>query len=122
MVLVAFCEVEQTTAVPRKISSVPTQRSKLTCSLRKIFPSSAENMYPVAVKGRTKLRSAKLSNAILVRSARINARMPIATYGLPIARRYTNGLAETTCEKCLMPQARDKLPNGLSTRTSATSR
>src|ERR1700677_4752715 len=83
---VVVLDVDPTNAAPPKISSVPSQRWPVTVSCRNTFPMNTAITYPIAVTGRTKLRSARLSRAIRVNRAKISAAIPIATNGSNMAR------------------------------------
>src|SRR5580700_9063489 len=84
---VVLREVDPTNRAPAKISSVPSHRWCVTVSRRNTLPRNTAITYPMAVTGRTKLRSARLSSAIRVNKARIRATIPIATNGFSMARR-----------------------------------
>ena len=64
-----------------QISNVPAHRWSVTVSCRTTFPRNAAITYPIAVTGKTKLKSARLSRTIRVSSAKMSAAIPIATKG-----------------------------------------
>src|ERR1039457_20263 len=84
---VVLREVVPTKAAPAKISRAPVHRWPVTVSCRNTFPRNTAITYPTEVTGRTKLRSARLSSAMRVSKARINAIIPIATNGFSMACR-----------------------------------
>jgi hypothetical protein len=116
-----YCGVDPASAAPAKISSVPVHCTGVTCSCRKTRPSRADITYPLAVTGKTNVRSATLKSAIRPSSQKICMPMPRTSSGSNSNRRRDPQLNGTICETPRTPQVKKRLLKGFSRTTTTNS-